>query len=145
MSTPTSHLIDDGYDYQGYIAERPGIHPALRFRYRPALPEEREEVTRHTGRSFILEVTDLLGGKLTAWEIRDRQGKPRPVSGDTLRRVQPELLQAIIGIVLGWRASDPDPQDAGARAEARQDRAASGPPGDAKLMEAEKNSARASG
>ena len=39
------HIIPDGYNQPGYVAEFPRLHPELRFRYRPMLHTDRDRIT----------------------------------------------------------------------------------------------------
>ena len=113
----SSGFISDGYTETGYIAEVQRLHPALRFEFRPFLPEERSrlitENERHppikAAQNTAEKIADSKNGKIKSWDLKDDKGEPVPVSADAFRRIKPALHGRLLGIVMGLDASDEDP------------------------------------
>lgn len=106
------YFPDDGYTIDGFVREIPGAHDAVRFRYRPMTPEVRDGYIVMIDKAGPLKASvvsaEIVAKRIESWSITDQQGKPLPVSAQTLRRLHPILFTRIIGIVVGSHANDVD-------------------------------------
>ena len=114
MSAEVLGLIEDGYTESGYIAAVPQLHPALRFRFRPLLTEERTAFLKsiaNTDRSQQdKKATALVKDRLQEWDLCGRDGAVVPLTADVIKRLKPRLFERLFGIVLGSDAPDEDPE-----------------------------------
>lgn len=103
----------DGYTEPGYIAEVPGIHGAVRFKFRPMLSEKRSRVMDGLKEKKAAEqdaiVAKTLAEYVVEWDLTDAKGKPVGRTPDTFRRIKPKLFYRLWDIVLGFDATDLDP------------------------------------
>lgn len=107
-----ANYFHDGYSQDGYVAGVPLVHGALRFTYRPAMVEERSQLTdaarRLKSHLYDRHAAAFTAEKIIAWDLTDRD-RDVPVSAEALLRLQPELFVKLHRIVAGWLASDVDP------------------------------------
>ena len=109
-----SSYFDDGYTRPGYIAAMPLMHGGLRFTYRPALVEERSQLNdaarQLASHLYDRHVAAFTSEKLVLWNLIDSHDEPVPISPRALLRLHPEVFVKLNRIVLGWIASDIDPE-----------------------------------
>ncbi len=107
-----ANYFHDGYSQDGYVAAVPLVHGALRFTYRPAMVEERSQLTdaarRLKSHLYDRHAATFTAQKIVAWDLTDR-GRDVPISAEALLRLQPDLFVKLHRIVAGWLASDVDP------------------------------------
>jgi hypothetical protein len=107
------NYFHDGYTQSGFIAPWPLMHGSLRFAYRPALVEERSQLSEAaaTLKSHLYDrqVAMFTAQKIVLWDLTDVAGRDVAVSADALLRLQPALFVKLHRIVLGWIPSDIDP------------------------------------
>ena len=74
----TLGYIPDGMEVAGYIAEVPGLHVALKFKYRPTLPRTRARMAAQIGDADAdrgEEISALhVARHVTEWDLKD----PKP-------------------------------------------------------------------
>lgn len=103
----------DGYTEPGYIAERKGLHAALKFTYRPMLMEERDVVRAQWQTKTPLEAARLqvqqVVSRLVTWDNKDAKGETLPIKFEQVRTLRPNLLDAVYAVISGAVPSDPDP------------------------------------
>jgi hypothetical protein len=89
------------------------MHGSLRFTYRPALVEERSQLSdaAATLKSHLYDrqVAMFTAQKIVLWDLTDVDGREVDVSAEALLRLQPALFVKLHRIVLGWIPSDIDP------------------------------------
>lgn len=150
-NTPAA-FIHDGYTLDGFIAETPRLHPAMRFRYRPMVSQNIAVVNRELARTRTNEprkaeaiCARTVWSQVTEWDVLDHTGEGVTRTVDNILRIQPVLFAAIYQIVCGIRPSDEDPENIDAEAdedgERELDEALSGI--DSAVESPEKNSAAA--
>jgi len=110
----TTHFISDGYDEPGYIAEQPGLFPAMRFTYRPMLAVERDAIAAQSVRRSPKEYHDhflvpTLADFIKSWDAVDKVGQSKPISAASVRTLRPRLFDRLYSIVCGDSPSDIDP------------------------------------
>jgi len=106
-------FVDDGFDESAYIAESPGLHPAVRFTYRPLIASERSAWFRDMDRKpdDRAQITaDMLARKVQSWDLKDRSGAVAKIEPAQLLKLRPRLWDRMLAIVSGQDASDFDPQ-----------------------------------
>lgn len=107
------HIIPDGYTEEGYIAEVPGLHPALRFAYRPMLNLERDVLQNLAAKESPQRInqafTDAAVSRLQSWGATDQQGDPLAINAKNFSRLRPALFNRVYNIIAGYQPSDPDP------------------------------------
>lgn len=112
----TALFLDDGMTFAGSVAPRPGIHPGLKFRYRPALPERVQSYINTLGKSdkqlYDAKVRFVLD-HLVDWEA------DAPADEKNLRRLRLQVLGDLAEVIAGYAAS----------AEPESDEKNSSPPG----------------
>lgn len=103
-------LIRKGFVRRGYIAERTGLHPAIRFVYQPLLPEITDEMTDKVGslgagrgKESTAIVASFLVKHLKAWSIE------HPVTELNIRQLGEALLNRLRTIMCQLAPSDIDP------------------------------------
>ncbi len=105
--------FEDGYTRSGYIAPAPLMHAGLRFTYRPALVEERSQLNdaarQLASHLYDRHVAAFTSEKLVVWDLTDSQHEPVPISARALLRLHPDVFVRLNRVVLGWVASDVDP------------------------------------
>ncbi len=108
-----ANYFHDGYTQSGFIAAVPRMHGELRFTYRPALVEERSqlsEAARHLKpHLYDRHAAAFTAQKLVSWDLVDANRVAVPVLGEALLRLQPDLFVKLHKIVAGWLPSDIDP------------------------------------
>lgn len=108
--------ISDGFTLSGYLAERKGLHPAISFTYRPALPDKvatyHREMGQGNGAQAVGLTVKLLVEHLRTWDAKDRAGNSVPISEAVLRRVLYPVLELLASHVTGYVASQRE-QDEG--------------------------------
>lgn len=106
--------ICDGYDERGFVEEERGLHPALRFVYRPMLVEERTRLLNENDSLKPAQrprnTAKVLALKIKSWDLKDRKGEPVPVAEESILKLRPRLYERVLGIVSGLDACDDDPQ-----------------------------------
>jgi hypothetical protein len=109
----TCLIPNDGYTEQGFIAEVPGIHGEVRFKFRPMRCEVRSRVMDAMKDKKPAEqdaiVAKHLADHIVEWNVEDDRGKSVPVKIDTFRRLKPKLFYRLWDVVLGFDATDIDP------------------------------------
>lgn len=100
-------LIEDGYSVETTIARVPGLYPAVRVRFRPALAEERDEwllkgQRDFAGRDRTARAADIVARHLEQWDVRTRAGGEVRPDAATVRKLHPSLLQKLLDLVLGY-------------------------------------------
>lgn len=103
----------DGYTEPGYIAEVPGIHGAVRFKFRPMRCEVRSRIMDGLKEKKSAEqdtiVAKMLAEHVVEWDVTDGKGKEVSRTVDNFRRLKPKLFYRLWDIVLGFDATDTDP------------------------------------
>jgi hypothetical protein len=107
------NYFHDGYTQEGFIAAVPRLHGELRFSYRPALVEERSQLSdlaaRMKSHLYDRQVAHFVAGKLVSWDLADPAGAEVGIAAESLLRLHPELFAKLQRIVLGCIACDVDP------------------------------------
>lgn len=109
--------IRDGFTRRGYIngLDESGrrLSGELRFTYRPMLAEQREAVRRimrdEKGAKLDVLFSTAVAGQIVDWSATDDGGQPVPVSVAAVRRLPPNLYDAVYLVMIGSRPSDPEP------------------------------------
>jgi hypothetical protein len=104
----THAIIRKGYVRRGYIAERTGLYPELRFVFSPMLPEQVDEMEHAVGllrkpKDASAVIARTLAGKIKAWSLAE------PINEASLRSMGHELLNRLRMIVCMRFATDTDP------------------------------------
>lgn len=113
MQAGESFVVDDGYTVPGYLEAVPGLHPALRFEYRPIQVMQRDAVDKSIaskGSAHAHQVVrSCVASRLTHWNAVDLKGEPLPIEPANVGTLPPLLYDKLFNVLLGYRASDPDP------------------------------------
>lgn len=109
-----SAFIDDGYEKDGYIARRPGLHPAVSFMFRPMLMTERSRMLTDQNRAKTPEESETLAAKEIAkrvkwWDITTDKRKDLSISHENVLRLQPQVFVAMFAQVIGSQGPDVKP------------------------------------
>lgn len=117
MANLLGYIPDDGYTIDGYLAEVPRLHRAVRFKFRPMLVRDRtiyyrkveglkpEDQDRYRAR--------LLREYLKEWDFKAPDGTTTlPLTADNFLRVGPELFLKLFLVISGVVPFDPDPDKA---------------------------------
>jgi len=114
-------FIEDGYTEDGYLEAIEGLRNAVRFKYRPAGHLRREAVMdslkNKPAKDYCRIIHQLLLDTVLEWDIADGNGGTLPLNMAWITKLRPVIIEGMYGIVLGLRASDPDPQNPGNDAE----------------------------
>lgn len=107
-------IIRDGFTQRGYIAAEEGLHPALRFTFRPMIPEDVERVEQAREREPAAEKSRARTGaviakQLESWDVKFGDDNA-PISEQTVRRMRLSLQTKLYNVITGFRATDIDPQ-----------------------------------
>ena len=111
MKLPTYY--PDGYTRRGFIKARENDYGPLHFEYRPALPEERDEVmhvvrTKASGHANAV-VRQLIAKQLVSWDVTNpKTGGAVEPTAESVRRLPPHMYDRLYFIIVGVQASDPD-------------------------------------
>ena len=104
----------DGYTRDGFVQAAPLVHGELRFRYRPALVEERSQLVDSAAiaksDAYDRQAAAFMAQKIVAWSLVEQHGREVHVSAAALLRLQPELFVKVYRVIMGWAASDIDPR-----------------------------------
>jgi hypothetical protein len=108
-----ANYFHDGYSQKGYVAAAPLLHGSLCFTYRPALVEERSQMSDAAaslkGHLYDRQAAALMAEKIVLWDLADANGRAVAVTAESLLRLQPTLFVKLHRIVMGWTATDIDP------------------------------------
>lgn len=105
-------IIEDGYTADGYIAEIPGLHGSMDFKYRPMLPETRDRCQRAMVdvAKGHKESREQIKRHLVEWDVKRGDGTDAPITVEMVGRLQPLLQDKLYSIVAGNMPSDPRPE-----------------------------------
>jgi len=106
-------IIRDGYTEPGFIREVPGLHPELRFSYRPALGIETEEWLRSFQFQPLTKHMDataqFMADHLQSWSLTEADGQAADIEPDRIKIIRYALFVRLQYIIYGREASDLDP------------------------------------
>ena len=119
----------DGYTEQGYLKAVPGMHPDVRFLFRPMSTPQRAKLlnagdkTKDQLKLFRLQAEAIIEEwkLLLEWNITDVAGKALPVTVESMMKLKPRLFFGIIAIITGTEPSDIDDEAPHRQAEATKD------------------------
>lgn len=103
-------LIEDGLTLDGVIPAR-GKWPELKFRYRPALPEQGfayAKAKQETGKQLLAATIDLLSKHLVSWDVTDAQDELVPITPAALAKVPQRYLTEMVNFVTGYEDHEAD-------------------------------------
>ena len=104
-------IPDDGYTIDGYFCEVPGLHPALRFRFRPLTVEAFAAImakARHEANPNHL-FARTIAARVETWDLRDAKGEAVAVSEKIALSLVPRLFDRLFDVVTGQKPHDIDP------------------------------------
>jgi hypothetical protein len=111
-------FIPDGYTVDGYIAEIPRRHGAVRFRYRPCVATENmigaNAITKAVGPSPAkaeMIAATIIAKQLVEWDVTapTKPDEVLDITAENVARVHPTIGAKLLGIIRGTDASDLDP------------------------------------
>lgn len=114
-----SGMIEDGYEENGYIAEVPRLHPALRFRFRPMTSGERAAAMREMERALKSpnpKMSEIISARMMAsrvleWDLKNGEGETVPINEEMMLKVKPALSNKLYAITItAVIGSDEDPE-----------------------------------
>ena len=113
---PPAFIRGDGYFERGYLRGVKGLHPDVRFTYRPMkiqrlgwLQSAIEKVGNNQDKSYLLQAQTIIKyNHLTDWDIADSKGEVLPITVDSLMDLRPAVFVGIVAIITGREASDVD-------------------------------------
>jgi hypothetical protein len=109
--------IDDGYTYEGYIAENT-LHPAVRLKYRRAVyirsEQIREKYTRAPDAAaranlVIATIKKFLQEWDLLWHHGPDKGKPVPIKPEAIAMQESNILDRTYEMILRMSSGDIDP------------------------------------
>ena len=108
--------INDGYNERGYLRGVPGLHPDIRFTFRPMPVLQRgklmaaaSQLNGQDDKIFLLQAEKIVKENyLLEWDIADSRGEVLPITAENLLKQKPRVFFSIVAIVLGSEASDVD-------------------------------------
>lgn len=107
--------IDDGYTQDAYLNGKERLHPPLRFKYRPALLEERLAIWDGTGKPLLKickQGAAQMEKKILEWDLKDRHGADVKITATNLLHLPSDMFLSLQDIVFGFQPCDADPLDA---------------------------------
>ncbi len=96
-------LINDGFTLDAAVEVRP--YPAVKIKYRPALPEAVDEYLQDVAagaKQRAAAAVKLLADHLVSWGVLDESGNPAAVTAALLKRVPHPVRQKMIDLVTGY-------------------------------------------
>jgi hypothetical protein len=90
---------DDGYTLEGFVPRLPGLYPDFHYRYRAALPEERDKY--NVTRNRTAEAQRIIAEHLI--EVWEPGGQPVRVVAEQIAYLHANLRDAALDSVLGFR------------------------------------------
>ena len=117
-------FIDDGNNYVGYIAETPGVHPAVLFHYRALSTRDKARMDskrRALDIDFTMDPGDrgekaeefrahMLAMQIYEWNYLDRRGVIFPITQEVMiDRINTSVYMRLYGIIMSVQPSDPMP------------------------------------
>ncbi|QDT41061.1 hypothetical protein Pan241w_11200 [Gimesia alba] len=113
-------FIPDGYTEDGFIAESKGVHEAVRFKFRPVLPEAVRALMHNfyekTAKAQSDIVNETLKRQLVEWDLCDLSDTPLKITTSNLCRIKKPLKDRLFNIVTCYEGSDDD-QDSDSQKE----------------------------
>lgn len=120
----TTNVRDDSYVAKGYVSPVDRLHAGLLFTYKPMLVAQVEEYDDTfkglPPQKRIAVLAATLAGQIKSWseyepdaEGKPDPAKPRPITMDTIGRLNIQLLGDLKMIVFGFVATDPLPASDG--------------------------------
>jgi hypothetical protein len=101
---------DDGYTEEARINERPGLHPALTFRFRRMTSEDFADFLQQASKLDERQITRLMGahlaGRLKSWDLKGPDGQVFAITADNVRRLVRTLFVRLWSCVAGMEAPD---------------------------------------
>lgn len=113
--TQARAFIPDGYTEGAYISEFSNVHEAVRFKFRPVLPEAVRALMHNyfdkTAKTQGDIVDQTLMRQLVEWDLCDHEGTTLQINIPNLRRIKKPLKDRLFNIVTGFDGSDTDEND----------------------------------
>jgi len=108
-----THIIPDGYEEPGYIAEQAGLYPEVRFTYRPMRVDDRDTLARASSGKKPSECCKILSAamanRIASWSVTNAAGLRLPVDAAAILTLRPRLFDRLYMIISGESSSDIDP------------------------------------
>ena len=121
MDTPSGYIYD-GYEADGYVAEKAGFYPGVAFRYRPVLTQDKAVTMLLIANADARKGEEIAAAfverQLISWDMAARlradetEPQPVPIRSEHLLRLHPTLFAVIYRIIMGDVAGDVNPSDA---------------------------------
>ena len=111
-------FLPDGYDRPFYIEPVPGLHGALRGRFRPMLPTQSAAILEsppgETTPKRYVRWARIVAPHLIAWSLTEKDAHcgeqlQREITPDNILHLPPTVFRRLVDIVSGFGASDTDP------------------------------------
>lgn len=100
-----SAFLDDGYSEDGVIPEVKGLHPEVRFRFRPALLADKQRYWKGFADASPDEqakrTATLIASHVEGWNLTEG----RPVVAQVLK-MRPAIIDGIVVRILGYSPAD---------------------------------------
>ncbi len=101
-------LIEDGMSHTATIPRVAGLHPSVKFRFRPALSDERHGFLIGTdldGKARAKRICGILKRHLESWDVKLRTGQDvSPKDESILLKLHPTIQAKMLDYVLGYSA-----------------------------------------
>ncbi len=108
--------IHDGYTRNGHIKAVPGLHPEVKFTFRPATAAQVELILGKTRREQNDDAvtsfhSQVIASHVIEWDIQDEKKRPLEIKVDKIRRLQSGVFGKLFGMVIGQIPSEETPQE----------------------------------
>ena len=120
MARERLRYIEDGYTEDGFVRQRRGMFDQdLRFLFRPLTVAQREAMlfkcakrrAKGDDAGIVAELAlqaGVVAKQILEWDYKRPDGKPIPISAESLLKMKPMLFSAVCSIVQGYEPSDLD-------------------------------------
>lgn len=110
----TVGYFHDGYTVDGYIDGVDRLYPAVRFRFRPMLTQNRAVIDNQISLSRDPRKTESIAAQvicaqLEAWDLVKPDGETIKLTVSEVLRIPPALMNRLYRVVMGMDPPDEDP------------------------------------